>query len=175
MSTRILLGAVCLTFAAGESRALPPVGQRLREAKVEKARANVEARRDRAAWAERMLKKGYMTPGQAQVERAKLAEAEAALLRAQAELKALRPEGGFFAELVRHVLRVRAAEAQVEAAREQLDVARERAAWSERMVKKGFMSPVQAQAEQARATEAADRLRQATEEVDALRPRPEKK
>jgi outer membrane protein TolC len=175
MSVRIVLCAACLTFAAGEVRALPPIGERVREAKVEQARADVEARRDRVSWAERMVKKGYMTPTQAQIERAKLADAEAALLKAQEELNALRPEGGVFTGLARFALRLRAAQAKVEAATAQLDIARERAAWSERMVKKGYMSAAQAQAEQARAAEAADTLRKATEEFDALRPRPEKK
>ena len=39
-----------------------------------------------------MAKKGYLTPAQARAERARLADAEAALLKAQEELKALRPE-----------------------------------------------------------------------------------
>jgi hypothetical protein len=175
MGVRILLGVVCVTLAAGEAWALPPIGERVREAKVEQARAAVEQVRERATWAERMARKGYMTDAQLRGERARLAEAEAALLKARAELNALRPEGGPFTALARFVVRVRAARAKVEAATAQAEQARERAAWAGRMVRKGYMSPVQAQAEQARAAEAADTLREATEEFDALWPRPDKK
>jgi len=172
---RVLLCVALPALAAGESRALPPVGERAAEARVQKARADVGMLRDRALWAERMAKKGYVTDAQLRDERARLAGAEAALLAARAELKALRPEGGFFAGLAAYALRVRAAGAKVEAAQARLESARERAAWSGRMVKKGYMSPVQAQADQARAADAADALGRAAAELDALRPRPEKK
>lgn len=171
MSARIVRCAVCLALAAGEARAVPPAAG----AKVERARVDVEQSRERAEWAERMAKKGYMTPAQARAERAKLADAEAALLVAEDELKGLRPEGGFFAGLARHVGRVRTAGAKVEAAKAHVELTRERAAWADRMVKLKYMSPTQAQVERARAADAADALRRATEEFDALRPKPEKK
>ena len=70
---------------------------------------------------------------------------------------------------------VRAAGAKVEAAKAQVELTRERAAWAERMVKLKYMSPAQAQAERTRAADAADALRKAAAEFDAIRPRPEKK
>jgi hypothetical protein len=174
MSVRVLLCAAGLAFAAGDVRALPPVRDRA-DAKVEQARADVEARRDRVAWAERMARRGYVSQAQVQAERARLAEAEVALLKAEAAT-ADHGGGGFFAGLARrYAAQILAAQKKVEAATARLDAARERAAWSERMVKLKYMSPAQSQAERARATEAADALRKATDELDALRPKPEKK
>jgi hypothetical protein len=48
--------------------------------------SEVELLRDRAAWAERMVKKGFMTERQAEAERLKLRSAEISLERARREL-----------------------------------------------------------------------------------------
>lgn len=166
MSVRTVLCAACLVFAAGELRA--------DDAKVKQARADAEARRERVAWAERMAKQGYISDAQLRGERVKLAAAEAAVLTAEGS--AARPDEGFFAGLARRfAARVGAAQGKVKAAEVQLEMARERAAWSDRMVKKGFLTAAQAQVELARVTEADAALRKATDELDALRPRPEKK
>jgi hypothetical protein len=164
MSVRILLCATCLVLAAGDVRA--------EDAKVEKARADVEARRDRVAWAERMVKKGYISDAQLREERTNLAVAEAALRRAEWDAK--RPEG-FFAELAhRYATQILTARLKVERTQAALDMLRERAAWADRMVKLKYMSSAQAQADRTRADAAADELRKATEALDALRPRPDK-
>jgi hypothetical protein len=55
-------------------------------------RSDVEAWKDRVSWAERMVKKGYMTDHQLQAEQARLQAAEAALRALEKELKALPPE-----------------------------------------------------------------------------------
>jgi hypothetical protein len=174
MSVRVLLCAAGLTVAAGGASALPPVHGRADDAKVEQARAGVEAHRERVAWAERMAKRGYLSQAQAQAERARLAEAEAALLKAEAATVD-HSGGGFFTGLARrYAAQIFAAQKKVEIAQAHADQARERSAWAERMVKMKYMSPAQAQAQRARMTEAADTLRKATEELDALRPKPEK-
>jgi hypothetical protein len=57
------------------------------------AKADAEMTRERAAWSERMAKKGFMTRAQAQAERAR---AEATMLRVerlQDDLKTLRADG----------------------------------------------------------------------------------
>ena len=51
--------------------------------------ADVEQLRDRAAWAERMARKGYLTEQQVNAERSRLRAAEGALDAAREELKAL--------------------------------------------------------------------------------------
>jgi hypothetical protein len=51
--------------------------------------SEIEAWRERVAWAERMERKGYMTERQVGAERMQLREAEIALAAARDELKAL--------------------------------------------------------------------------------------
>ena len=51
------------------------------------AEANLEQTRERVAWAERMVKLGYMSAAQAVVERSRLASAEVLLAQARKELK----------------------------------------------------------------------------------------
>src|SRR5205823_8604236 len=151
--------------AAGGVRADDQVGR---------ARAEVEARKERVAWAERMVKMKYLAETQLRAERARLADAEVALLKAQADRRG--PEGGLLDRLSRLAVRALVAQQDVERARADLEMARERAAWSARMVKQGYMSPVQAEAERSRAAAAADRLRKATDALKAVGPAgPEKK
>lgn len=56
------------------------------------AQSNVELWKDRVSWAERMVKKGYMTDRQLQTETARLKDAEFALERIERELKTFPPE-----------------------------------------------------------------------------------
>jgi hypothetical protein len=53
---------------------------------------DVDALRDRVAWAERMAKKGFMSANQVQAERTELHRAELALDKARRDLKILVPE-----------------------------------------------------------------------------------
>jgi hypothetical protein len=55
------------------------------------AEADVEAWKDRVAWSERMVKKGYVTEKHALAERAQLSKAEAVLDAARRALKGLPP------------------------------------------------------------------------------------
>jgi len=57
--------------------------------RVDLAKADVEQRRDRATWTERMARKGYMTQAQAEIEKVLLKAAEANLEKAQKELNGL--------------------------------------------------------------------------------------
>ena len=134
---------------------------------VERARAEVESRKERVAWAERMVKMKYLAENQLRAERARLAAAEVALLKAQAGRRKGEPEGGVFDRLTRLALQALVARADIDRARSDLEMARERAAWSVRMVKMGYLTPAQAKADEARAAAAADRLKKAT---DALKP-----
>jgi hypothetical protein len=58
-------------------------------AKIKELQPEVEQFQERAAWADRMTKLGYMSATQAQAERSKLESAKAALAKAQTELKLL--------------------------------------------------------------------------------------
>jgi hypothetical protein len=60
--------------------------------RVNTLRADVEQHRERAAWAERMVKLAYMSQAQAQVERAKLQELQAELAKIETELKLIAGE-----------------------------------------------------------------------------------
>jgi hypothetical protein len=54
--------------------------------------ADVAAMKDRVAWSERMVKKGYLSAAQAEADRALLKKLQADLERARAELKGLSPD-----------------------------------------------------------------------------------
>jgi hypothetical protein len=58
---------------------------------IANAEADVESWKDRVAWAERMLKKGYMSATQLQAEQAQLTQSELALDAARKALKSLMP------------------------------------------------------------------------------------
>src|SRR5262249_27297507 len=69
-----------------------PKGPSLRQVEAIKrqlllARSDVEMWKDRVAWAERMVKKGYLTERQLQADQARLKAAEAALEALEKELK----------------------------------------------------------------------------------------
>jgi hypothetical protein len=57
--------------------------------RVALAQSDLEMWRDRAAWSQRMAKKGFMTRAQAEADRARADSAAVALERARADLKAL--------------------------------------------------------------------------------------
>jgi hypothetical protein len=62
------------------------------KAQVAQAESDVEARKDRVAWAERMVRKGYLNDRQVEAERGQLRKAEMALEKARRELKQLPPD-----------------------------------------------------------------------------------
>lgn len=53
------------------------------------AESDLEMVRERSAWAERMVKKGYLSESQARAERSRLSSAELALLKVEEELRVL--------------------------------------------------------------------------------------
>jgi hypothetical protein len=69
-------------------KSLDRLRARLDEARtrIELARADAEMWADRVAWSDRMARKGFMTPAQAQAERVKGAQASAELARAKKAL-----------------------------------------------------------------------------------------
>src|SRR5438067_2472615 len=100
MAARLILCVGGLVLAAGPLRAESPgslpdtLGRvaaqfKVAKAEVDVARARVEVAQERVAWAERMVKKGFMSPAQAQAEKLAAAEAELALLKAAERLKAV--------------------------------------------------------------------------------------
>src|SRR5262249_9226058 len=62
------------------------------EPRVEAARANLDAWKERAAWSKRMAKKGLMSEAQADADRERLQHAARSLEQAERELKALPAE-----------------------------------------------------------------------------------
>jgi outer membrane protein TolC len=173
MIARMLLCAGCLVLAADPVRADQPQPEKKSQAareKVEAAQAAVDAWAERVAWAERMVKLGYISPAQAQADKARLAEAVIGLQKATEELKSLTPAGSLFDTLGRIARRYQIAKSLVDLARADLEQSRERVAWSERMVKKGYMSAAQVQAERARAESAAASLEKAVERLKAITP-----
>src|SRR5439155_15673473 len=64
------------------------------EGKIKIAEADVEQQRDRAAWAQRMVKKGYQTVSQAQAEQSKLESLEVNLAM-QKEAKRVLTDPGY--------------------------------------------------------------------------------
>src|SRR5262245_35081237 len=102
MTVRVVLCVAGLILSAGGLRAQPPVPdpeslflsedlQRIYVAavRVELAQSNIEQYRERAAWADRMVKLKYMSPAQGEAERVRLKSAELDLLKARTELKNL--------------------------------------------------------------------------------------
>ncbi len=61
------------------------------KARVALLESDVAGMKDRVAWSERMVKKGYLAEQQAEADRALLKKTEAALERARGELKAISP------------------------------------------------------------------------------------
>jgi HlyD family secretion protein len=59
------------------------------EGRIKIAESDLEQQRDRAAWAQRMVKKGYQTVSQAQAEQSKLESLEIALKKVQEERRVL--------------------------------------------------------------------------------------
>jgi outer membrane protein TolC len=171
MIARMLLCAGCLVLAAGPVRADEPQPEkrsRAAQKKVEAARAAIDVWTERVAWAERMVSRGYISRAQLDVDKARLAEAVIGLQKATEELKALTPSGSLTGTLARVARRYQIAKAEADLARSNLEQYRERAAWSERMVKKGYMSPAQAQAERSRVDAAAADLEKAVERLKAV-------
>jgi RND family efflux transporter MFP subunit len=85
------LGSVRL---GGDSRTIDRDRGKIDElkAQVGQLASDVEMLKERAAWAERMAKKGYMSESELQADRARLRKAETDLDRARRQLKALTPD-----------------------------------------------------------------------------------
>jgi multidrug resistance efflux pump len=66
-----------------------PADLKVKLGAIKTAESNVEQQRDRAAWAQRMVKKGYQTASQAQAEQAKLESFELDLAKAKEDLRVL--------------------------------------------------------------------------------------
>ncbi len=66
-----------------------PADFKVKEGAIKVAESNVEQQRDRAAWAQRMVKKGYQTVSQAQAEQAKLESCEIDLAKAREDMRVL--------------------------------------------------------------------------------------
>ena len=62
------------------------------KAQVGQLESDVESLKERATWAERMAKKGYLSESELQADRARLKKAETDLDRARRQLKALSPD-----------------------------------------------------------------------------------
>jgi multidrug efflux pump subunit AcrA (membrane-fusion protein) len=66
-----------------------PADLKVKLGAIKTAESNVEQQRDRAAWASRMVKKGYQTVSQAQAEQSKLESCELDLGKAREDLRVL--------------------------------------------------------------------------------------
>jgi hypothetical protein len=100
MNLRVILSATFLALTLASARAQAPaearglsLGEtaqqaRLAVAKVEIARSDLDMAEERAAWAGRMVAKGYMSPNQMNAEKAKAAEARIAYDQARRALDA---------------------------------------------------------------------------------------
>jgi HlyD family secretion protein len=66
-----------------------PADLKVKLGAIKTAESNVEQQRDRAAWAARMVKKGYQTVSQAQAEQSKLESCELDLGKAREDLRVL--------------------------------------------------------------------------------------
>jgi multidrug efflux pump subunit AcrA (membrane-fusion protein) len=66
-----------------------PADLKAKQGAIKIAESNLEQQRDRAAWAQRMVKKGYQTVSQAQAEQAKLESCELDLSKAREDLRVL--------------------------------------------------------------------------------------
>jgi hypothetical protein len=99
MTIRVALCVAGLIFSAGGLRADPPaidpqpIADALRPIhaaaqRVRLAQSDLEQCRERAAWSERMVKRGYASSAQAQAERARAVQAELDLEDACAVLRA---------------------------------------------------------------------------------------
>ncbi len=94
------------------------------------ARSEMDQQHERAAWAERMAKKGYMTQQQADAEKSKLNNYELTLQKLKKDLEGL---SGHPKERMRNLLQ------DIDEAEQNLQMQQERVAWAARMVKKGYL------------------------------------
>src|SRR5262249_37556183 len=102
------------------------------------AQSELEQQKERAAWAERMVTKKYMTQQQAEAEKALLKKYENALDRLKKDLDGLADHPK---ERLRNKLK------EIEEAETDLAMQQDYAAWAARMVKKGYLAERDAQFE----------------------------
>jgi len=103
---------------------------RLKLDAIKLARSDVDQQHERAAWAERMAKKGYMTQQQADAEKSKLNKYELFLQKLKKDLEGL---SGHPKERMRATLQA------IDDAEQNLQMQQDRVAWASRMVKKGYL------------------------------------
>ncbi|HTK77368.1 MAG TPA: hypothetical protein VL371_19040, partial [Gemmataceae bacterium] len=114
-----------------------PKDLKVAEGNIKIAESNVEQQRDRAAWAQRMVKKGYQTVSQAQAEQSKLESMEIDLAKANEERRVLTDPKFGMKERSETDLRNKVAEAERALARAKLQAAaKEVTADSDRQTKK---------------------------------------
>lgn len=142
--------------------------------RIKSAEADLEAVRDRAAWSERMVKKGFLTPGQAEAARAKVEDAQHALRKLQDQAQHLTDDA------IREAL-AKQKQALADDLRDRLKLAeadvaqwQDRAAWSERMVKKGYVTTNQARAERLKLERAEEAVQRLQTELKSLTREPKK-
>jgi hypothetical protein len=70
----------------------PAAGDKVNVNRIAALESDVAMMKERVAWSERMVKKGYLTARQAEADRETLKKLEADLERARAELKATSPD-----------------------------------------------------------------------------------
>src|SRR5262249_42148748 len=126
--------------------------------RVKRVEADLEIARDNAAWSDRMVKKGDMTPGMADDARARVDAGKDVLGQLQEGIRLLGDDaikGALARQQKERADDVRGQMKLVEADVEQW---KDRAAWSDRMVKKGYFTPNQAKADRLRLERAEDLL-----------------
>lgn len=141
---------------------------------VKKAEADLDIARDRAAWSNRMLKAGYLTPGEAVLSRMKVEDAEHAVRKAQDRINLLNDDAIKAALAQRRKDRAAELRDRVRLVEADIELWKDRAAWSDRMVRKGYLSANQAKADQIRLERAEESLRQLQEQLKFLTEEPKK-
>jgi membrane-associated protease RseP (regulator of RpoE activity) len=88
----VRLGADAPTSASKRATDLDKLTIEVLTVRISQLESDVAALKDRAAWSERMAKKGFMTEQEVQADRARLRKAEMDLDKARTDLKALSPD-----------------------------------------------------------------------------------
>lgn len=133
------------------------------------AQSDLEQAKERAAYAERMAKRKYMTEQQADAEKARLKKFENVLERLKKDLEGL---GSHPKELVRAKVQ------EIAEAEQDLAMQQDRAAWAARMLSKGYISGYRAKSEQALVREyeiALERLKRELKDLQATSGKPAEK
>lgn len=144
------------------------------QARIKKAEADLEAVRDRVTWAQRLVKAGFLAPIDVLTARQKVEDAEHALRQLQDKAKLL-TDDALKDALAKHQ-KERAAEVRDRMKLVEADIAlwQDRAAWSDRMVKKGYLTSNQAKSDRIRLERAENALHDLQAELKLLTAEPKK-